>query len=195
MLDAIAALDLAVVRWVTSTLRAGWLDPVMIGLSWVGLYGMVFVAVGAVVTALRRGWTMMALWRLVLAVALAQVVTVNVLKPLLPRERPWAAGVGVTAVVARPSQDSAMPSGHAATAVAGAVALSLLWPRGRVLAWVLALAIMASRLYLGVHYPSDLLVGASVGGACALVATVRMPAERPVAVAAAAAETGPGRVS
>jgi undecaprenyl-diphosphatase len=127
----------------------------------------------------------MALWRLVLAVLLAQVVAVGVMKPLLPRQRPWTAKVGITAVATQPSQDSSMPSGHAATAVAGAIALTLLWPGGRALAWALALAIGCSRLYLGVHYPSDIVVGAVVGWACAMVATVRMPAAPILSVRAA----------
>ena len=169
-----------------SALRAPWLDPLMLGISAAGLYGAVFLAMGGAVTAMRRGWTVMALWRLVLAAALAQVVAVSVLKPLLPA--PAAVGGGrrrSRPSSAQPSQDSSMPSGHAATAVAGAIALDLAVAGGRVLAWALALAIVCSRLYLGVHYPSDIVVGALVGWACAMVATVRMPAAAAPSVRAA----------
>jgi undecaprenyl-diphosphatase len=177
MLDAINAIDVAILRWVVSTLRAAWLDPMMIVVSAVGLYGAIFVAVGAAATwCWQRRWTMMALWRLVLAVALAQVVASSLMKPMFERERPFAADVGITTVQPVVPTTSSMPSGHAATAVAGAIALSLLWPAGRALAWLLAFAIIASRLYLGVHYPTDVLAGAIVGWACAMVATARTPA-------------------
>ena len=65
-----------------------------------------------------------------------------------------------------------MPSSHAATSFAGFVALALLL--GRLLPWlvtvglgVLATAIAFSRVYVGVHYPSDVLVGAVIGAAVA----------------------------
>ena len=71
------------------------------------------------------------------------------------------------------------PSGHAATAVVGALGLSLAWPRRRAAFWAIAALIIASRLYLGVHYPIDVAAGVLVGVACwyfATVATPRYPA-------------------
>ena len=56
------------------------------------------------------------------------------------------------------------PSGHASTAVAGAYALTATWPAGRILCWVTAGLVIVSRAYLGVHYPTDLLGGALLGG-------------------------------
>jgi membrane-associated phospholipid phosphatase len=68
---------------------------------------------------------------------------------------------------------SSFPAGHAATAFAGAVLLSCLAPRLAPLFLGLALAIGFSRVYVGVHYPSDVLAGAAIGalvGACAYLA-------------------------
>ena len=58
-----------------------------------------------------------------------------------------------------------LPSGHAATAFAGAVALSYLWRRAAPLFFLLAAAIAYSRVYVGVHYPGDVLLGAAIGAA------------------------------
>ena len=60
-----------------------------------------------------------------------------------------------------------MPSGHATTAFAAALAAGLVHPRLRVPLLVLAGLIAVSRVWLGVHYPSDVLVGAAVGSAVA----------------------------
>jgi len=69
------------------------------------------------------------------------------------------------------------PSGHAATAFAGAVVLAFLWRRGAALFFLLAAAIAFSRVYVGVHYPGDVLAGAALGTAVGLawVTALRLP--------------------
>lgn len=59
------------------------------------------------------------------------------------------------------------PSGHATTMGALAVGLFLLWPRGWPVYLVIALAVMASRIIITAHFPSDVLVGAVLGGSIA----------------------------
>jgi undecaprenyl-diphosphatase len=61
------------------------------------------------------------------------------------------------------------PSGHTATAVAGAVVLSYLAPRAAPLFAILAAAVAYSRLYVGVHFPLDIVGGALIGAATALL--------------------------
>lgn len=61
-----------------------------------------------------------------------------------------------------------MPSGHATTAVAIGVAFTAIWPRIWPLAWGFALVICVTRLTIPVHHPTDVLVGALIGGFGAL---------------------------
>jgi membrane-associated phospholipid phosphatase len=61
------------------------------------------------------------------------------------------------------------PSGHTATSFAGATALSLVYPRGTPAFFLLAAAIAYSRLYVGVHFPLDVVGGAVIGVATALL--------------------------
>ena len=61
------------------------------------------------------------------------------------------------------------PSGHTATSFAGATALSLLYPRATPAFFLLAAAIAYSRLYVGVHFPLDVVGGAVIGVATALL--------------------------
>jgi len=102
-----------------------------------------------------------------LAVFVADLLA-NGLKLVTDRPRPY---------VANPDQDPlttaalelSFPSGHAATAFAGATALYRFLPHRAVPLYLLAAAIAWSRVYVGVHYPSDVLVGAALGVATTLL--------------------------
>jgi undecaprenyl-diphosphatase len=93
--------------------------------------------------------------------------TEGVLKTAVARPRPCRVVEGLRLIVACPRSYS-MPSGHAITSFAGAMPLYLLTrgyvtPVWRLYPLLLAAAIALSRLYLGVHYPSDVLAGALLG--------------------------------
>jgi membrane-associated phospholipid phosphatase len=159
-------------RWQAAH-RAGVLNPLVEGLTYAGTYGAVWLVLAAVLAVwLRRpvvfGGT-------VLAVVLGFGVS-EALQAAVPRARP----VG-QALVHRPHSHS-FPSGHATIAFAAATVLAGLVPRGRVAFYVLAAAIAWSRVYVGVHYPLDVLAGAVLGtalGYLALRALPRLAAVRP----------------
>jgi undecaprenyl-diphosphatase len=56
-----------------------------------------------------------------------------------------------------------MPSGHTALSFAGLVMLGMLMPRFKWLTWTLAILIAVSRVAIGAHWPTDVLLGAFVG--------------------------------
>lgn len=88
------------------------------------------------------------------------------LKPLVKRPRPYQAQ-GVARLVVEPAGAS-WPSGHVAVAGAMATALSPgLSPRAKVVAGALASLVAYSRVYVGVHYVSDIVAGLGVGSASA----------------------------
>jgi undecaprenyl-diphosphatase len=94
-----------------------------------------------------------------------------VLKRVVDRDRPHVL-LSEAEPLLRWDASASFPSGHAATSAAGAVILAYLLGRW---AWglaVLAAAVAYSRVYIGVHYPVDVLVGAALGAAVALVAIV-----------------------
>jgi membrane-associated phospholipid phosphatase len=95
------------------------------------------------------------------AAAVAEGITVLV-KLLTERARPPLADPAIQALVSLPDSTS-FPSGHAATAFAAATAVGMLHPRFRIPLLALAGTVALSRVYLGVHFWSDVLVGSLLG--------------------------------
>jgi undecaprenyl-diphosphatase len=89
------------------------------------------------------------------------------IKSLTERARPPLVDPGVQALVSLPDSTS-FPSGHAATAFAAATAVGAFHPRLRAPLLALAALVALSRVYLGVHFWSDVLVGSLLGAAIGL---------------------------
>jgi len=170
-------LDRAVLDWFVSLPESQALDGVMLALSGVGFRGIAFIVLAAIAALRWRGLRVMGAWRVVLAVGLAILASDVVLKPLVGRQRPFE-GPAAVRTIGPHAHGRSFPSGHATTAVAGAYALSLLWRTRRRAWWTLAVLVCVSRVYLGVHYPLDVIGGALVGWACAYFATA---GARPIA--------------
>jgi membrane-associated phospholipid phosphatase len=111
------------------------------------------------------------------AVALVQ----GPVKASFPRNRPSFRHEKVAVVVGQQPLDTSFPSGHTAGSFAAAVALSSFYAKDRPLLLLLASAVGVSRVYLGHHFPSDVLVGASAGAAIGWMASglahLRTPSE------------------
>lgn len=180
--------DEAVLRWLGAHRGAPWLQGLMVELTMLGTMTVVLVMSGWVALLLtlarHRLSAALLLWATVGAVVLNNVVKLVFDRPR-PQVFPWATHAATTS----------FPSGHAmsAAAVYGTIA----WVTARLAArravrraihaaaLALVLVVCASRMYLGVHYPSDVLAGALLGTAwaafCAAVleAAARRRRDRP----------------
>lgn len=159
MLDVLADIDWSLihavedVRWSVATVLF-----VVLSAWWVQAPLFVLLAGLADLAARRLPLTAMAGG---LAATLASSAN-SALKEAFDRERPPVADPSFDALVAIPASDS-FPSGHAATAFAAATAISALEPRLARPLLVLAALVAFSRVYLGVHFPFDVLAGAAFG--------------------------------
>ena len=92
----------------------------------------------------------------------------KILKNLIKRDRPCVALAVVHSRIT-PSDQFSFPSGHTAAAVVMATLLTTLLPPLMPLFFGWAFLVGLSRVYLGVHYPSDIIAGTFLGLICALV--------------------------
>jgi undecaprenyl-diphosphatase len=158
--EAIGRLDFAAFQWLR-THQSPLLDAVMAGFSDIARSGTIWVVLAFLVGFLYRSrWP--AVVHVILAVALAFLLTDYVAKPFFNRARPFESYAESRVYGYRPTTPS-FPSGHAASAIAGACALVRLAPEARAIFWIFALLVACSRIYLGVHYPADVLAGALLG--------------------------------
>src|SRR5262249_43591336 len=151
---AVIGLDQRVESWVVEH-RAEPFDTIFVALSHLGSYGLVWFVLAALVALLQRK---PAALPLVAAAYLVSWGASTLLKAAFDRARPID-----HPLVDRETSPS-FPSGHAATSFACAATLApFVSRRSGVCLYVLAAAISYSRVYVGVHYPLDVLAGAALG--------------------------------
>jgi undecaprenyl-diphosphatase len=151
------SLDEQLLRLARTRGHTASLERAVAGFSRIGEHGGVWVAIGAAGQALdgpRR-----TRWRRATATVAAASLLNSAIKLLVRRRRPELAGL--PALTATPTRLS-FPSAHACTSFAGARCYSRLGLPAVPL-YALAGSLSASRVYLGVHYPSDVLAGALLG--------------------------------
>ena len=155
-------MELAILDWIQSHLRCGFLDAVLPVITRTADHGELWIILALVLLVIRnqRKYGAAVACGLVL-----DLVSCNLLlKPLVGRIRPFAVNTAVELLVKAPL-DASFPSGHTAASFAAVFALkaagSPLWKP----ALAVAVVISFSRLYLYVHWPSDVLAGALLGAA------------------------------
>ncbi|MFC9342346.1 phosphatase PAP2 family protein [Streptomyces sp. NPDC057020] len=99
----------------------------------------------------------------VLAMAVAELLSNGVAKQLVQRRRPPAQWIPHGDVDDRPDSSS-FPSGHTAAAVAFTAATAAAWPWVGAACAVPTVLVAVERVHSGAHYPSDVAVGAVIGG-------------------------------
>ena len=158
--------EINILYWIREHLTCPFLDGILPPISALSAHGEIWIVLALVLIAIpktRRAGVTMAV-TLILCLCIGNLT----LKPLIARVRPYDV-VDVPLLVEKLS-DFSFPSGHTLASVGAATALTLYHRRWGAAALVLASAIAFSRLYLFVHYPTDVVAGALLGVALAFLA-------------------------
>lgn len=141
-------------------LRVPVLDELMVGISALGNSGLCFILLGLVLLCFKR--TRMTGLAVLLSLLAGLLIGNLGLKNLVMRERPCWIDQAVPLLIASP-EDYSFPSGHSLAAFEAAASV-FLFHRGWGTGLLLFAGLMAfSRMYLFVHFPTDVLAGAALG--------------------------------
>ena len=152
--------EFAILDWIQANLRDPVLDLLMPAITTLGNSGLIWIILAGILLFMPkyRKVGMAVLTGLVLEAVCCNLV----LKPLVARIRPCDVNPVVQLLVPRPD-DFSFPSGHTGASFAAVAALYASRNRLWILSLTLAVFIAFSRLYLYVHYPSDVLAGVVIG--------------------------------
>lgn len=136
-----------------------WLMPLV---SYAGNSGLLWLSMAILLAVSNRNFSLRGLVLVVLALVSSFLLADIYLKEVVARPRPFVEITGVNLLIPAP-QDYSFPSGHAATAFASAMVIVSFIPRLFPAVALMAVTAAFSRVYVGVHYPLDVLGGALLG--------------------------------
>ncbi len=161
MLTAISEFELGLLRSINTAVASPFLDAVMKFITFTGNAGIIWIICAVIMLCIpktRRGGITLAL-----ALVLCLVLNNLLLKNIIARPRPFHIDPTLALIIPKPSEFS-FPSGHTLTSFAAA---EVIWrycgSKYGIIAAVWALLMGLSRIYLMVHFPTDVIGGAVIG--------------------------------
>ena len=156
-LQSVQNLDGEILLQIQQHLRTDMLTPLMKFVTFLGNGGWFWILCAVVLLAVPK--TRKTGYAAVLSLIFGVIVTNLLLKNIVARPRPFAEIEALIPLIAKPT-DFSFPSGHTTASFAVALVMLRMLPKKiGIPAVVLAALVAFSRLYLGVHYPTDVLTG------------------------------------
>jgi undecaprenyl-diphosphatase len=155
-----------ILLFIQNHIRCALLNPIIIFITHLGDSGLIWILICILLLIFKKTRTIGLM--IVVSLLLSLLVNNLCLKNMFMRTRPYEAINQLTRLIEAQS-DYSFPSGHSASSFAAAIILYKTLPKKYgILALVLAFLIAISRLYVGVHYPTDVLFGILSGTLIAL---------------------------
>lgn len=166
------ALDGNILLWIQEYFRQDWMTPFWKFVTFLGDAGWFWIALSVILLIPKQTRRVGA--AALLSLGIGALITNVALKNIVARTRPYEVVEGLALLVGRQS-DFSFPSGHSCASFAAAMVYYRMLPRRYGIATlVLAGLIAFSRLYVGVHYPSDVIAGILVGMLAAWLSCILM---------------------
>ena len=166
MLQYLLSVDENILLWIQECMRNDVLTPFWIAVTTLGNGGLIWL-IGSALLLISKKTRKIGIMALV-ALAFSVLIDNVILKNLVARTRPYEVVPGLTSLIGA-QNDFSFPSGHTGSSFAAVVVMYRgLQKNVGVPALVFAFLMGFSRLYVGVHYPSDVISGALIGTAIAL---------------------------
>lgn len=164
----IQTIDINILNYIQSNIRNPILDRIMPIVTSLGNMSFIWIISGVLLICIKkyRKYGYMLFLSLILCALIGNIT----LKPMVARIRPFNAYPLIDGLLIKAPTDFSFPSGHTMCSFAPSVVLFYFNRRIGVGAFVLSFLIAFSRLYLYVHYPSDVFVGMVIGIANGIIA-------------------------
>lgn len=170
--------DLPILDWIQANLQSGFMDtimPIITMFGDAGIFWMIWAAILLFIPKTRRTGLGMAF-----AMAMGLVICNMILKPAVGRMRPydfqinvlgrdWSDFLAAGKLLIEEHGDKSFPSGHTIASFEACTVLMLADKRMGIPATILAILIAFSRLYLYVHYPTDVIASIILGTLLGLI--------------------------
>ena len=151
--------ELSIFLWIQENLR-GLMDSFWIFITKLGDKGWFWILLAVILLFFKKTRTVGA--TVIVALIINHVMTNMILKDLVGRPRPYTASPEIVTLIKQLSSYS-FPSGHTSSSFAAAFIIYRMMPKkAGIPALILAAMIGFSRMYVGVHYPTDVLGGVLV---------------------------------
>lgn len=168
--------DWAILNFIEEHMHSGVCDAIFKNITHLGDGGILWIIIAIALMLFRR--TRYIGIAVAVSLALNSIICLGILKPAFARLRPFMLDSGIDLILHAPT-DFSFPSGHTASSFSAAVTLLLYNRKYGVLSLIAAALIAFSRLYLMVHFPSDVIAGIALGaltGAAAFIVTQKLEA-------------------
>ncbi|MGN0025788.1 phosphatase PAP2 family protein [uncultured Clostridium sp.] len=166
MFELINKLDINILHFIRNNFSNLFMDKLMVIITSLGDKGFIWIVIGLILLTVKKYRKVGFI--LLIALLITSLLGEGIVKNIIQRPRAFITYPDINIIINPPSSFS-FPSGHTASSFAAATVLGYYFKKWNYLFYFLAALIAFSRLYLFVHYPSDILVGIILGVACSLL--------------------------